>query len=392
MLWLAGALFLVIHILAHTLRIRRVIQGTPASDDAGLQNLLDDCQREMGTNRSIRVIVSDKIDSPALFGLMRPHLLLPSQLLEGQNFESLRYVFLHEIAHLRRYDILMGIVGSALHVLHWFNPLIGYGFKRMYADRELACDQFVMSRLHPREIHAYGHTIVGQFEQVRLARSCPLTIGFLGGRAQIKERIAAICSFERETSHWPPLAICLLAVLACTGLTDTHKPQAYGELPQTASEQPEVPIAPPAKTYAHAIRVQMRHLETDLYLVTDGHAVTCDASDPGNAGLWEARFNGSLGHGGDVLLYSVTHDGYLTCDSEGHLTLSHVPLTTGSNWIVLARPQGVWIISEDHAHYYLRSDNQSPVNAAAMGRDEFSYWDVIQLDRSTESQQDSNIQ
>ena len=398
LVWLAGALFLATRILIHTNRIRRIIHETPPSNDAMLLELLYNCQQEMGTRSMLRVIASDKIDSPALFGLIRPSLLLPSDLLANADHGTLRYILLHEIAHLKRHDILMTLIASALHVLHWFNPLIGYGVKRMHADRELACDEFVLSKLHPYEVRAYGRTIVNQLERLMQIRTCPLLAGFLGGRTRIRQRIAVISQFKREPHRWSPLMICLLLGLAWTGLTDGcvhNTPLATAVSPQAThldekKPQPYAPTAPLTKTYAQTIDVYMKNNETGLYLVTDGQAVTCDAENPGNAGLWQARFNGSLGHGGGVLLYSVSHDGYLNYDSNGNLTISHEPLTSGSHWIVMARPQGVWIISEDIDHYYLRTDKHTPVKAEPMGRDEFSYWDVIQLKRETDSHHDSN--
>jgi beta-lactamase regulating signal transducer with metallopeptidase domain len=54
--------------------------------------------------------------------------------------EELRFVFLHELAHVRRRDILMSWLMALLQVVHWFNPLVWFAFSRWRADRELACD------------------------------------------------------------------------------------------------------------------------------------------------------------------------------------------------------------------------------------------------------------
>ena len=369
--WSAGALFLMAHILIHALRIRRIIRQASISPDIELLNLLHSCQREMGTQRAIRVIISDRVHSPGLFGVARIYLLLPARVLANSDRRTLRYIILHELAHLKRYDTLLGMISSAFHVVHWFNPVIGYGLKRMRADRELACDDYVLSRLAPHEIRAYGHTIVDQLEQLLRTRT-PLVTGFLGGTARIKQRIAAISHYKRQANPWSPLALLLALSLAWTGLTDVHVPQAQARARDSAADQ----AAPLTETFAHTLELYIRNLETDLYLVTDGQRITCTADHPGNDGLWEARFNGTLGHGGGVLLYSTTHDGYLSYDDQGDLALCRTPPAKGSHWIVMGRLQGTWIMTEDIDHNYLRVDEQTPMVAEHMGRDPFSYWDM----------------
>lgn len=374
--WFAGVLFLIGHILIHTLRIRRVIghASTPAAPR--LLDLVHSCQREIGTRRAIRIVVSDKINSPGLFGVARIYLLLPARVLANSDRRTLRYIILHELAHLKHYDTVLGMISSAFHVVHWFNPIIGYGLKCMRADRELACDNYVLSRLAPHEIHAYGHTIVDQLEQLLRARTYPLVTGFLGGTTHVKQRIAAISRYKRHASPWSPLALLLVLSLAWTGLTDVHLPQAQAHAQWATGGQGDDSSAPLTETFAHTLELHIRNLETNLYLVTDGQRITCTAGRPGNDGLWEARFNGTLGHGGGVLLYSVTHDAYLSYDGQGDLCLRHTPPAQGCHWIVMSRPQGNWIITEDVDHNYLRVDEQTPIKAEHMGRDLFSYWDM----------------
>ena len=93
---------------------------------------------------------------------------------------ELHYIFLHELVHLKHRDNLINIIASAVQILHWFNPLIVYGFKRMRVDRELACDDRVLSLLHQEETVAYGNTIIHQIELFCRVRSRSILTGFVG--------------------------------------------------------------------------------------------------------------------------------------------------------------------------------------------------------------------
>ena len=53
---------------------------------------------------------------------------------------QLRHVFLHELAHLKRFDIAVGLLTAVVQTVHWFNPLVWLAFRRMRDDREVACD------------------------------------------------------------------------------------------------------------------------------------------------------------------------------------------------------------------------------------------------------------
>jgi len=57
----------------------------------------------------------------------------------------LRYVFLHELGHLKRGDILVNWLMALPLVLHWFNPLVWYAIQRIRVDGESACDALALS-------------------------------------------------------------------------------------------------------------------------------------------------------------------------------------------------------------------------------------------------------
>ncbi|UCC99631.1 MAG: hypothetical protein JSW66_07040, partial [Phycisphaerales bacterium] len=275
-------------------------------------------------------------------------------------------------------------------VLHWFNPLIGYGLLRMRADRELACDGLALSRLHPNETSAYGRTVLCLIEQLSGSRSRLTLTGFLGDRARITQRLAMISRFTKQTYRWSPVAIVLIGLLGVIGLTNRltadRLAQARPEVVRPTEPDVLPEVSATAHEYANLKRIHIRHLETGQYLIANGNGVDCD-TEPGEAGLWEARYDGDhgLGHGGDVLLYSVSEAKYLKSDKQGNLVLGQLSRDAWAYWIVHASPLGVQVISQEFEHGYLRADEQGRVKAVAFGRGLPSQWDIIQLGRDTET-------
>ena len=126
-------------------RTRRKIRHQRPLTDAAVLNLLEDCKQEMRVHTPLAVIQSAAVGGPVLYGFVRPRLLLPADFTESFSSAELRFVFLHEVGHVKRLDIPVNWLTTLALALHWFNPLAWYAFHRMQTDREAACDALALS-------------------------------------------------------------------------------------------------------------------------------------------------------------------------------------------------------------------------------------------------------
>ena len=218
-LWAAGAVCLLICAgVNHYKLYRRVTRCRPFMRGPTL-DLLEDCKALMGVRTPVTLIEIEAIESPALFGFVRPRLLLPAGLASSFTRQELRHVFLHELAHVKRHDVLAGWVMLGLQAFHWFNPLVWLAFHRMRADRELACDALALSYAQPGENESYGLTIIKLLERFGQSVWAPSLAGILENKQQMKERIRMIAKFHK-TDRGLVLAVALFAGLALVTLTD----------------------------------------------------------------------------------------------------------------------------------------------------------------------------
>jgi Tol biopolymer transport system component len=223
LLWLAGAVLLGGYVLARSLWLWRAVKRERPITDQQILDLLEDCKMQMGVQTILGVVVTNKIKSPALFGFVRPRLLLPQGLLEGLSLDELQHVFLHELAHLRRGDIYIGWWTAVLQVLHWFNPLIWFAFRQVRADQEMACDALALSRMTPEEPPAYGRTIVNLLERFSQPQYVPSVAGILEDTAHIKRRMTMIARFNDNSYRWSPLPVILIVAVGCASLSDVRR-------------------------------------------------------------------------------------------------------------------------------------------------------------------------
>lgn len=90
---------------------------------------------------------SQGLTSPVLIGLLSPRIVLPADFEQRFNPEQQALVIAHERWHMRRLDLWVGLVSSALQSLFWFHPLLPFAARALRLDQELACDEAVLVQI-----------------------------------------------------------------------------------------------------------------------------------------------------------------------------------------------------------------------------------------------------
>jgi bla regulator protein BlaR1 len=235
-IWLAGAVALPCYSLLATWRLGRKVWGQRPVTDQAILNLLEDCKQEMRVRTPLSLIETSAVSGPSLLGFIRPRLLLPAGLISAFSRPELRYVFLHELGHVKRGDIILNWLITVPLCLHWFNPLVWFAFHRMRADREVACDALALSHAGDTENRSYGQTIIKLLENFSRPAIAPALAGILETKNQMQRRISMIAKFKK-TNRWPVLAASACAVLALVTLTDAISAQPGGGASGTADDQ-----------------------------------------------------------------------------------------------------------------------------------------------------------
>ncbi len=132
--------------------------------------------------------LSDRVTSPAVYGIFRPKIVLPASTPEA----DYPMILAHETAHVRRGDNLFRLVAFVSAALHWFNPL-AWVFLRCYlSDAEQACDERVLSKLDEEGRRDYARCLLNQAE-----RRAAFPASF--GGAKLRDRVKRIVSYENLT-------------------------------------------------------------------------------------------------------------------------------------------------------------------------------------------------
>ena len=193
-------------------------------------NLFAAAQGELGIRRAIRLIENGQVQSPAIMGLFQPTLLLPTDVRDKFDARELRFIFLHELAHLKRGDVMVQALIALLQILHWFNPVLWFAFRRMRIDREPATDALVLSRTGEEEKERYGLMLIKLLEHFNQRHSLPTLVGILEDKDQFKRRFSLIARFSQGGAYgWSLLGVLLIGILAMACLTKSKTPISHSD-------------------------------------------------------------------------------------------------------------------------------------------------------------------
>ena len=142
--WLTGMLWMLGRLLVGVANVRRIVRGSVPADGTEWQGLVDDARASMSSELSARIVISTEAAMPFTYGLLRPVIVLPDSA-EEWTTERRRSVLLHELAHVRRRDLLTNAVVQLACAVYWFHPLVRLAARRVRIEAERACDALVVA-------------------------------------------------------------------------------------------------------------------------------------------------------------------------------------------------------------------------------------------------------
>ena len=179
------------------------------------------------------VHISDAVDTPCLFGLIRPAIYLTKE--AASDASVARHAIEHELTHFRHRDNLWAILRGVCLAIHWYNPLVWWAAILSRNDAELACDEATIRRLGESERAAYGKTLIGLTCKKRTALLNTATT-MTGSGKSIKERIVLIARKPHMAIYTLVVVVLVAAIAVGCTFTGAKEPPASSAEETTSSE------------------------------------------------------------------------------------------------------------------------------------------------------------
>jgi bla regulator protein blaR1 len=157
-LWMVGVLVHAYRIAWAYASLRRAVRRSApiADEDVECAGAL---ARALGLRRSPGIRLSPDIQAPQVAGVLRPVVLIPASAIGNLSRQELDMVIGHELAHVRRRDLLFAWVPAIAERLFFFHPLARVAAREYATAREAACDALVLEATGV-DPHDYGRLLV----------------------------------------------------------------------------------------------------------------------------------------------------------------------------------------------------------------------------------------
>jgi beta-lactamase regulating signal transducer with metallopeptidase domain len=145
MAWFAGAAACSLRLLMGFISAAALRRSRHAPVLTEWQQTLDRLIERMQVSRSVRLLPTDRVDSPSVIGWLRPVILAPVGVLSGLAPEQVEALLAHELAHVRRHDYLVNVLQGIAESLLFYHPAVWWISNQIRAEREHCCDDLAVA-------------------------------------------------------------------------------------------------------------------------------------------------------------------------------------------------------------------------------------------------------
>ncbi|MGV3774668.1 MAG: M56 family metallopeptidase [Verrucomicrobiales bacterium] len=168
-------------------------RAAPASHEA--VSVFNKLKAELKVGREARLLTDETISSPVALGFRHPAVILPEEIEAAATTEELEQLLRHELAHLRRLDDWSNLVQQTIKACYWYHPGVRWLSHRLTVEREIACDDQVLSANETRTTYAM---FLAEFASRRTSREWAVAQSAWSNKSQLKERIDMILNSKRN--------------------------------------------------------------------------------------------------------------------------------------------------------------------------------------------------
>jgi beta-lactamase regulating signal transducer with metallopeptidase domain len=142
-IWLAGLLLVLLRLAYGTWRVGQLARDGARVEDGMWLSLTQRLANRLGVTRPLILLRGERLAVPVTWGIVYPAVLLPQDA-DTWSEERRRFVLVHEMAHVKRFDALTQLLAQISVAVFWFDPLVWLAVHRMRVEREHACDDYVL--------------------------------------------------------------------------------------------------------------------------------------------------------------------------------------------------------------------------------------------------------
>lgn len=205
---------IMFYLLIGFLQIWNIYRRSSIVEDEETLALVDEIKNLFDINRTLRLASSQELNSPCVWGIWSPKILLPQNYIDWSSDQKIS-VLMHELGHIHRYDALSLLVVRITCAIFWFLIPLWWIARKISASSEMACDDLIY-RLGEKQVQYAEHLL----QLADHSKDAPSMAVPMSGHSEIYQRIMAVLDIKRprhavksESIQYPVLIGMLFVVV-----------------------------------------------------------------------------------------------------------------------------------------------------------------------------------
>ena len=223
-IYLLGVFFMMVRLLVAFHGGRRLRCNSKPVTDSSILSLLSKQCRALGLAFTPAIAYCRRVLVPTVVGVIKPTVLLPFSFASTLSLEQVEMLLSHELAHIRRHDLLIDVIQRIIEALLFFHPAVWWVSRMVRIERENCCDDMVLAA--GGKAREYASSLVDMAEQTLLSdRKSPVAaakLNAVGRFSQLRQRVVRLMrGTEHDRMRVGRVWVTGLAILAVACLTTT---------------------------------------------------------------------------------------------------------------------------------------------------------------------------
>lgn len=144
LIWAAVLLVIAASLGYATLMVHRIVNRSRPLDTQDWLAPLFEVSDRLSLEEPPRLLRSEDAKMPFACGVFKATIVLPAEC-DFWSLDRRRAVLLHELAHVRRHDLVGHTLGRLACAIYWFHPLVWTAAKQLRSESERACDDLALA-------------------------------------------------------------------------------------------------------------------------------------------------------------------------------------------------------------------------------------------------------
>ncbi len=214
--WISGmAILFLSKIISYVGFKSAVLANSAEITDENTSELFKSCKTKLNINSNVTLRRCKSVGSPMLIGIFNPTVLIPNT---DEDKKALKMIFLHELNHHKRKDIIVKYFSFIINVIHWFNPITYILLKKIDLYCEYSIDEKVADEMKIEDRKYYGQTILELIDN-SIVKKNAFTTAMGTNAKELKSRLQNMLFFKKNSGSRRVVSLIVSLLILVSGFT-----------------------------------------------------------------------------------------------------------------------------------------------------------------------------